>query len=67
MEQGAGPGREESVMKGFRRCLVLLLVLLVCLTACASAEDKNTETPAETEKETGSISAGPEDGVDSVQ
>ena len=53
-------------MKGFRRCLVLLLVLLVCLTACASAEDKNTETPAETEKETGSISAGPEDGADSV-
>ena len=45
---------------------MLLLVLLVCLTACASAEDKNTETPAETEKETGSISAGPEEGVDSV-
>lgn len=53
-------------MKGFRRWLGFLLVLLVCLTACGSTGKKSTETPAETEKETERVSAGPEGTDDSV-
>ena len=59
-------GREENAMKGFRRWLGLLLVLLACLTACGSTGKNSTEAPAETEKETERVSAGPEGTDDSV-